>query len=84
MNIKVLYFASLRDALGCAEETMELPSQVRTVGDLRVFLTERGESWGALGEGRNVRVARNQKMAKVSEVVTSGDEIAFFPPVTGG
>jgi molybdopterin synthase sulfur carrier subunit len=84
MNIKVLYFASLRDALGCAEESMELPSQIRTVGDLRTFLTGRGENWCALGEGRNVRVARNQKMAKVGEVVAPGDEIAFFPPVTGG
>lgn len=84
MNIKVLYFASLRDALGCAEESMELPSQVRTVGDLRAFLTGRGDHWRALGEGRNVRVARNQKMAKVGELVAPGDEIAFFPPVTGG
>ena len=84
MNIKVLYFASLRDAVGRAEESFELPSGISTVADLRAFLADRGENWTALGAGRNIRAARNQRMAAPSDPVSPGDEIAFFPPVTGG
>ncbi|MDT3669192.1 MAG: molybdopterin converting factor subunit 1 [Aromatoleum sp.] len=84
MNIKILYFASLRDAVGQAEESFELPSGVSTVADLRAFLADRGDSWTALEAGRNVRAARNQRMAGPSDPVSPGDEIAFFPPVTGG
>jgi len=84
MTVKVLYFASLRDTLGCAEESFTLPSGVSTVGDLRAFLAERGDRWHALAQGRNVRAALNQRMAAASEPVAPGDEIAFFPPVTGG
>lgn len=84
MNVRVLYFASLRDAVGCAEESLPLPAGVATVGELRTFLSERGQTWQALSAGRNVRAARNQKMAGANDPVTPGDEIAFFPPVTGG
>jgi molybdopterin synthase sulfur carrier subunit len=84
MNVKVLYFASLRDAVGCAEESFVLPSGVSTVGELRAFLAERGDGWHALAQGRNVRAALNQRMAGASESVVPGDEVAFFPPVTGG
>ncbi|NMF88080.1 molybdopterin converting factor subunit 1 [Aromatoleum petrolei] len=84
MTVKILYFASLKEALGCTEESFVLPSGVSTVGELRAFLAERGEKWKALGEGRNVRAARNQRMAAPADPVLPGDEIAFFPPVTGG
>ncbi|KON79701.1 molybdopterin converting factor subunit 1 [Azoarcus sp. PA01] len=84
MNVKILYFASLRDAVGRAEESFVLPAGVGTIGDLRAFLAERGNEWDALAEGRNVRAARNQRMASPGEPVGPGDEIAFFPPVTGG
>jgi molybdopterin synthase sulfur carrier subunit len=84
MNVRVLYFASLRDAVGCAEESLPLPAGVATVGELRTFLSERGQTWQALSAGRNVRAARNQKMVGANDPVTPGDEIAFFPPVTGG
>ena len=84
MNVKVLYFASLRDAVGHAEESFQLPSGVATVGELRAFLAGRGAEWEALGEGRNVRAARNQRMAGAAEPVEPGAEVAFFPPVTGG
>jgi len=84
MTVRILYFASLRDALGCAEENFVLPSGVSTVGELRTFLADRGDNWNALAEGRNVRAARNQRMASPADPVVPGDEIAFFPPVTGG
>lgn len=84
MTIKILYFAALRDALGTSGESLALPPGVDSVGALQRFLAERGESWQLLGPGRNVRAARNQRMADAGETVVAGDEIAFFPPVTGG
>ncbi|WP_415245771.1 molybdopterin converting factor subunit 1 [Thauera sp.] len=82
--MKVLYFASLREAVGRADEELELPAGVATVGDLRAHLAARGDGWQALAEGRNVRAAVNQRMVSAGEAVAAGDEVAFFPPVTGG
>lgn len=84
MSIKVLYFASLRETLGYSHETLTLPPTIATLGDLRGHLAKRGGAWEALGAGRNVRMAINQEMAGPDGVVTDRDEIAFFPPVTGG
>ncbi|MBL8436934.1 MAG: molybdopterin converting factor subunit 1 [Zoogloeaceae bacterium] len=84
MQVKILYFASLREALGCAGETVELPPGVGDVGGLRKFLQARGEAWQApLGRG-NLRFAVNQRMAGLEAPIGAGDEVAFFPPVTGG
>lgn len=84
MNVKVLYFASLREAVGTSAEELPLPAGIATVGALRSHLAARGEGWQALGEGRNVRAALNQRMVSGDAVVAAGDEVAFFPPVTGG
>lgn len=84
MTIKILYFAALRDALGTSGESLSLPPGVASVGELQRYLADRGASWQALGPGRNVRAARNQRMAGAGEAIAAGDEIAFFPPVTGG
>ena len=83
-KVKVLYFASLREALGRSGEELELPDDVTTVGALRAYLTGRGEGWQALATGRNVRAALNQCMVGADAAVSAGDEVAFFPPVTGG
>jgi molybdopterin synthase sulfur carrier subunit len=84
MTIRILYFAALRDALGRSEEELSVPAGVGTIAELQAFLADRGEAWQALRSGRNVRAARNQRMAQPSEAIMPGDEIAFFPPVTGG
>lgn len=84
MSVKVLYFASLRETLGYSHETLTLPADIATLGDLRAHLARRGGVWEALGEGRNVRAAINQEMVGADVVVADRDEIAFFPPVTGG
>lgn len=84
MTVEVLYFASLRETLGCANETLTLPAGVATVGALRAHLAGRGESWELLAGGRQVRSAVNQRMVDGDAAVAAGDEIAFFPPVTGG
>jgi molybdopterin synthase sulfur carrier subunit len=85
MSVKLLYFAALREQLGVPGETIALPDGVVTVGALREHLMRRGETWSvALATTKAVRVAVNQDMAQASTPVKSGDEVAFFPPVTGG
>jgi len=83
--VKVLYFAKLREDLGKASEELALPGDVLTVASLRAHLVKRGAPWqSALGQGKAVRVAVNQEMAEPGTPVRAGDEVAFFPPVTGG
>ena len=82
MSVKVLYFASLKEALGIGSETLELPAEVTTVGGLRKWLAGQGRE--GLASAKNLRCAVNQDMAVADAPVRDGDEIAFFPPVTGG
>jgi molybdopterin synthase sulfur carrier subunit len=85
MSIKLLYFAALREQLGSPGETLELPAGLSTVAALREHLMRRGDAWQrALAPSRALRVAVNQEMAQAATPVADGDEIAFFPPVTGG
>ncbi len=84
MVVKVLYFAGLREALGQTSEQVALPAQVGSVGQLHAHLVARGGAWEALAQTKNLRVAVNQQMAALDAPVKDGDEVAFFPPVTGG
>ncbi len=85
MNVTVLFFASLREALGTARETLTLPAHVVTMADLRAHLRARGPAWAeALAEARPVRMAINQAMVGADAAIPAGAELAFFPPVTGG
>jgi molybdopterin synthase sulfur carrier subunit len=75
----------LREQLGTGAEQLELPPGVATVAALRAHLMLRGGVWlAALAEKRALRVAVNQDMAQPGTPVKAGDEVAFFPPVTGG
>jgi molybdopterin synthase sulfur carrier subunit len=83
--VTVLYFARLREALGQASESIELPGSVHDLESLRAMLVARGGAWAReLAPGRPVRVAVNHAMAVGDMPVRDGDEVAFFPPVTGG
>jgi molybdopterin synthase sulfur carrier subunit len=83
--IRVCYFASLREQVGRAEETVEPPGAVADIAGLRAWLRDRGGAWAeALAEERPVLCALNQVMARPEQAVADGDEVAFFPPVTGG
>ncbi len=81
--IHIRYFASLREQLGIAEEVLA-PEQAGSVRDIRAHLHARGGVWAALDDGRPVLTAVNQHMAGPDTPVADGDELAFFPPVTGG
>lgn len=84
-SITVLYFARLKEALGVATERLPLQANVATVDALRVHLRSRGGAWETeLADGRALRVAVNQDMAGGTQRIEAGDEVAFFPPVTGG
>jgi len=82
--IEILYFASLREKLGTAGERLELPAGVTDVGGVLATLAARGGEWAGLGAVKNLKSAVNQEMARASTPVKDGDEVAFFPPVTGG
>jgi sulfur-carrier protein len=82
VSVKILYFASLKEALGMGSETLELPAGVTTVGGLRDWLAGNGRD--KLSGAKNLRCAVNQDMADGATPVSDGDEVAFFPPVTGG
>ena len=84
-NLKLVFFARLREDLGTNAEELALPPGVATVAALRAHLAARGGAWGtSLGQGKAIRVAVNLEMAQPTTPVKSGDEVAFFPPVTGG
>lgn len=85
MQIQLRFFASVREALGTAQETVMLPDDVQTVGELRDWLAARGGAWAeALAPGRALRMALNQQMCAPSTPLVDRAEVAFFPPVTGG
>jgi molybdopterin synthase sulfur carrier subunit len=82
--IKILYFASLREKLGTSGESLELPAGVSDVGGVLSTLAARGGEWASLASVKNLKSAVNQDMARHESPVKDGDEVAFFPPVTGG
>ncbi|MGZ8274319.1 MAG: molybdopterin converting factor subunit 1 [Burkholderiaceae bacterium] len=85
MKVRVLYFAALRERVGRAEETVDVPESVRAVGELQRWLAARGEPWAAaFAETRRVRAAVDQAMANDAAELHENAEVAFFPPVTGG
>jgi molybdopterin synthase sulfur carrier subunit len=85
MKIRLRLFASLREITGVEFEEIDLPADVDTLGALREFLQRRGGEWTqALDPARAIRGAINQRMSTESDTIANGDEVAFFPPVTGG
>ena len=83
--MKLLYFAWLRARIGYAEEETDLPPEVKDVAGLLAWLRSRGGGYAeALRDLSVVRVAVNQSYVGLDHPVREGDEIAVFPPVTGG
>jgi sulfur-carrier protein len=83
--LKLLYFARLREALGVAKEEVAIPDGVTDIQTLMAWLARRGGVWQEEFAGcRPLRAAVNQMLVANSASFRAGDEIAFFPPVTGG
>ena len=81
----IRYFAWLKDHTGCAQEELALPEEVQTIDDLVVFLSGQSEGYAkAFADSKVVRAAVNHEFADQSHQITNDDEVAFFPPVTGG
>jgi molybdopterin synthase sulfur carrier subunit len=86
MSLTVRYFASVREAIGIASESWptDIPTPT-TVAQARAALVARGSPWAeALAESRVLRAAVNQQMVDAAAPLAPQDELAFFPPVTGG
>ena len=85
MTVKLVYFAGMRDALGRSSEDIELPAGVDSIESLRRYFAARGAPWSLLAEDCGQRFAVNRAMAGHADTpVRDGDEIAVFPPITGG
>ena len=82
--LQLRYFASLRETLGTGAEQVELPPGIRSVSDLVRWLQARGAPWEPALADRQLQVAVNQTLVKADAPVRDGDEVAWFPPVTGG
>jgi molybdopterin synthase sulfur carrier subunit len=81
----ILYFASLAETLGMKSEQIELSVNCKTVDELVKLLIARGEPFaGAFGSSTRILVAINQEMSEPAADIINTDEVAFFPPVTGG
>ena len=81
----ILYFASLAETLDLKSEVLELPGDCKTVTDLAALLCTRGEPFASAFDGQTrLLVAINQEMCGLGDEISNTDEIAFFPPVTGG
>jgi molybdopterin synthase sulfur carrier subunit len=83
-KLRLLYFAWLRERVGLAEESVPLPAGVATVAGLIAWLRARGPGFAAAFATNSVRCAVNQDFAGPDTPIAAGDEVAFFPPVTGG
>ena len=85
VNLRILYFAWLRERVGIGEEEVALPEGVGDVAGLIGWLKGRGPRYAAaFATTASLRCAVNQEFATPSALVRPGDEVAFFPPVTGG
>jgi molybdopterin synthase sulfur carrier subunit len=83
--VKIAYFAWVRERVGKTEETLDVPSNVRTVGDLIGWLSGRGEEYAyAFENPKVIRAAINRAHVRADTELAGAREIAFFPPMTGG
>jgi len=83
--VKLLYFASVREMVGRSEETVEIPGDVTAISELILWLRKRGPEYeAAFSTSRQIRTAVDQEYANADTSIDGANEIAFFPPVTGG
>jgi molybdopterin synthase sulfur carrier subunit len=85
MNLKLRYFAWVRERIGKPEEVIEVPPEIATVGELMTWLASRGEEYAhAFTNLSVIRAAIDQRHVRADATIKNAREIAFFPPMTGG
>ena len=85
MKVKLFYFAKVREAIGIDREELDLRSNIKTVSDLIEVLKGRGSHWQDMfSMSTTFRMAVNQEMVEATHKISANDEVAFFPPITGG
>ena len=85
MIIRVLYFARIKEAVNYSTEEIDLPNEIVTITALKNWLALRGDVWANLFDGKQiVRAAINHSLVDDLATIQANDEVAFFPPVTGG
>lgn len=85
MKIKLFYFAKLREVLGIDREEIDVETDIKTLAELIAFLKLRGSPWHSIFDmSSSYRMAINQELAEANHAINANDEVAFFPPITGG
>ena len=85
MHMKIYYFAWVRDHIGCSEEQITCPDGIGTIKELALYLKQQSDGHAkAFDDLKAVRAAINHKFVTADALISDSDEIAFFPPVTGG
>lgn len=82
--MNILFFASLREKLNVDQENWSEMHNIETTGSLLSYLKDRGEPWTSALNHPQLIISVNQEVADASTHIKLGDEVAFFPPVTGG
>jgi molybdopterin synthase sulfur carrier subunit len=83
--VRLRYFAWVRERIGKPEEDLDIPVEVKTIGDLVQWLSKRGEEYGyAFENPKVIRAAIDQSHVQASAPIAGAREVAFFPPMTGG
>lgn len=84
-TLRILYFAWVRERIGRGEETVALPADVHTVGELMAWLAGRGEEYAhAFDKPAVIRAAIDRAHVRPDAAIAGASEVAFFPPMTGG
>jgi molybdopterin synthase sulfur carrier subunit len=84
-TLRILYFAWVRERIGKTEETVAPPADIRTVGELMIWLAGRGEEYAhAFDQPAVIRAAIDRAHVRPDAAIAGAREIAFFPPMTGG
>jgi len=83
--VKLVYFASVREAIGLSSEDRDIPCDARTIGDFVIWLRGQSQEHAvALDDLSRLRFALDQNMVTADALLGAGEELAIFPPVTGG
>lgn len=84
-SIQVLYFARVKEKLNYSTEALDLPDEISNVAQLKQFLAQRGDVWADIFASQQlIRAAINHQLVDDAATIQPQDEVAFFPPVTGG